>query len=435
MIGVSDDLCLTDLSQGELLQNSADVWQPIENHVLLLALNRAAQAVRGAHTLENVCCTIADEIRSAGYHALFFELSGDREYLTLSFTTLEPLWFEGIEKLPEFTLPGYRFSPAHGGLLREIITEEKSAYCKNTSDIIVEDIAGLGQTLIGELVTMLGIRKSIYSPLRVNGRLNGLLGVAGTRLAQADVPLVIAFANQVSIAMENVCLLGQLRASRERLRCQARQIVSTQEEDRRRWSRTLHDEAGQALTSLKISLELVAADLPPDSDSLQRRVVDAVNLTAKTMEQIRLMARDLHPPVLDIMGLNIALSGFCHDFAQRTGLSISYCGLELPQLSQSVEICLYRFLQEALTNVAKHAAAHEIRVKLCHDAETISLSVRDDGRGFDTQARLCNSSLSMGIGLLGMRERLELLDGCLRIESQSGRGTHLAAFLPSGESP
>jgi signal transduction histidine kinase len=109
-------------------------------------------------------------------------------------------------------------------------------------------------------------------------------------------------------------------------------------------------------------------------------------------------------------------------------LSVDYVGAELLALSEAVDICLYRFLQEALTNVARHAQANQASVALCGDAETVSLSVEDDGQGFDTQA-----GVAVGIGLLGMRERLEVLGGQLEIESQLGQGTRLTARIPLEE--
>ena len=109
--------------------------------------------------------------------------------------------------------------------------------------------------------------------------------------------------------------------------------------------------------------------------------------------------------------------------------------MEPPILPEAVNTCLYRFLQEALTNVAKHACANQVRVALRCDAGTVSLSVEDDGRGFDAQARLSVSGWPMGIGLLGMQERLELLDGRLEIASRPDHGTRLVAYLPGGGVP
>jgi len=217
----------------------------------------------------------------------------------------------------------------------------------------------------------------------------------------------------------------QVQTGRERLAWLTQQVVSAQEEERQRLSRELHDEAGQALTALKISLELIQSDLPEETGSLRQRLGEAVALTETTMEQIRLLARDLRPPALDTVGLNYTLEGLCRDFAERTQLSVDYVGAELPVLPEAVNICLYRFLQEALTNVAKHAHASQVRIALSCDAETVSLSVEDDGQGFDVQARM-----SRGIGLLGMRERIELLGGQLEVNSWPGQDTRLTARIP-----
>ena len=124
------------------------------------------------------------------------------------------------------------------------------------------------------------------------------------------------------------------------------------------------------------------------------------------------------------------MHGFCQDFGKRTQLAIDFVGGELPPLSDAASICLYRFLQEALTNVAKHARARQVRVALQQNGKTVHLSVQDDGQGFDRAARLAGSGWSGGIGLLGMQERLQSLGGQLLIESQPGHGTRLMACLP-----
>jgi signal transduction histidine kinase len=162
-----------------------------------------------------------------------------------------------------------------------------------------------------------------------------------------------------------------------------------------------------------------------EADSLRQRLGEAVGLTEITMEQIRLLAYGLRPPALDAVGLSYTLEGLCRDFAERTQLSIDYAGAELPVLPEAANMCLYRVLQEALTNVAKHADANQVRVALRCDAEAVSLTVEDDGQGFEVQA-----GTSAGIGLLGMQERIELLGGQLEIESWPGQGTRLIAHIP-----
>lgn len=207
----------------------------------------------------------------------------------------------------------------------------------------------------------------------------------------------------------------------------ARRLVIAQEEERQRVSRELHDEAGQALTALKISLELLQADLPSEALSLYANFTEAIGLIDITREHIRLLAHGLRPPALDTLGLNLALENYCHTFARRTQQMIQYTGVTLPPLSDAISISLYRFLQEALTNAAKHAEATVITVQLSWDKQEVLLSVRDDGQGFDS-----NELSPAGIGLVGMHERLDLLGGGLHIHSQIGQGTHLVAYLPLG---
>ncbi len=283
-------------------------------------------------------------------------------------------------------------------------------------EITFRAVANLQRRLQREIIE----RKRVEEDLRKHREhLEDLVQLRTAELTEVNEAL------QWEIA-ERERVFEQVQAGRERLARLTQQVVSAQEEERHRLSRELHDEAGQALTALKISLELIQSDLPEEAISLRQRLGDAVVLTETTMEQIRLLAHGLRPPALDTVGLNYTLEGLCCDFAERTQLSVDYVGAKLPVLSEATNICLYRFLQEALTNIAKHAQASQVRVGLRCDAETVSLSVEDDGRGFDEQIGMSEA----GIGLLGMRERLEVLGGKLEIESGAGQGTRLRARIP-----
>jgi signal transduction histidine kinase len=278
-----------------------------------------------------------------------------------------------------------------------------------------------------------------YVPLHTTNKAIGVLylrrATGDGPFTPADLNLLSIVSGQIAMALENARLFKQVHTSRERLRRLARQIVSTQEEERRRLSRELHDEAGQALTALKISLELLHADLPAEAQTLSQQLDEAVALTDATMEQIRLLAQDLRPPALDAVGLSPTLEGFCRDFAERTQLDVLYSGAELPVLPDEICIGLYRFLQEALTNVARHARARKAYVSLGYDDGMVNLSVEDDGQGFDIQAVLDAPNQPSSIGLLGMQERLDLLGGELEITSQPGHGTCLVAQIPWREDP
>jgi two-component system NarL family sensor kinase len=155
----------------------------------------------------------------------------------------------------------------------------------------------------------------------------------------------------------------------------------------------------------------------------------ALHLTESTSAQIRSLAHNLRPAALDDLGLDLALEGFCHEFADRTQLAISYTGDDGIARSDARGTCFYRLLQEALTNVAKHAQAQQVEVILACNSDEVSLSVIDDGLGFNLQPNLYNGK-KPGIGLLGMQERLETLGGKLNIESGPDMGTRLVATLP-----
>ena len=197
-------------------------------------------------------------------------------------------------------------------------------------------------------------------------------------------------------------------------------------------SRELHDEAGQALTALKMTLISIQTDLSLQSGPVRERIAGAVDLTDATMEKIRLLARGLRPPELDAVGLNGTLEGYCRGFTERTRIATDYIGVETSSLSEPVNISLYRFLQEALTNVVKHALATRVSVKLRQGPDAITLSVADDGQGFVPESGTPDARKSKGIGLLGMQERFQVLGGRLEIKSKPGRGTVLVAHVPTG---
>lgn len=277
------------------------------------------------------------------------------------------------------------------------------------------------------------IRSELCVPLWAGEQVIGVVNVETTTenaYSEADQRVLETVAAQMAVAIQNARLLEQIEHGRERLQRLTQQLVSAQEEERQRLSRELHDEAGQALTALKISLELIRLDLPAELEDLRQRLSGVVNLTDTTMEQIRALAHALRPPALDTVGLNPTLEGLCRDFADRTRLAIDYRGADISGLPDPVNISLYRVLQEALTNIAKHAGAKQVQVALRDEGQAVSLTVTDNGQGFDPRAVLTGNSRPAGIGLMGMQERLQILGGRLIIESTPEKGTRLEARIP-----
>jgi PAS domain S-box-containing protein len=212
--------------------------------------------------------------------------------------------------------------------------------------------------------------------------------------------------------------------SQQQLRELAQKIVVTQEEERRRISRELHDEAGQALIGLKFRLDEALSKTPTGLQDVHQRISLAIKELDIAMQHIRGLAYDLRPPTLDIVGINLSLQGYCHEFAEQTDLVIKYNGVELQNVPDEVGISLYRILQEALTNIVKHARASRAQVSLKNGKGFIIFTVKDNGIGLDP------ASSQKGLGILGMKERLALLGGSLRVESAPGQGTSLRAVIP-----
>lgn len=256
------------------------------------------------------------------------------------------------------------------------------------------------------------------------------------RFDAEDERLLTLLGLQAGMAIENARLYNaQDRAraraerQRERMRHMARRVVMAQEEERARIARELHDESGQSLTSLKISLGLLRGQLPDELVAAKNALDDLLKLTDTTMSNLRLLSHNLRPPGLDIYGLDAALTGLCHDFQVHTGLIVNYVGDETLSVESLSALSLYRFTQEALTNAVKHAEATEIQVTLAKESDNIKVVVCDNGRGF-TPPDLDEDSSRGGVGLLGMIERLEMVNGQMVIESSPGQGSRLTAIVP-----
>lgn len=196
-------------------------------------------------------------------------------------------------------------------------------------------------------------------------------------------------------------------------------LLTAQEEERGRISRDLHDQIGQALTGLLLGLD--AAIEQPDPVELAR----LKDLTSATLGDVRRIALDLRPSVLDALGLEAAVRRFARELHERHGLE-TQVAVHLPRLSSVEETVLYRVCQEALTNVVRHAGASSVSVVATASDRQIQLVVEDDGRGFDPSALAPADE----VGIVGMRERLQLLGGSLGIETVPGRGTTVHARLP-----
>jgi signal transduction histidine kinase len=212
------------------------------------------------------------------------------------------------------------------------------------------------------------------------------------------------------------------------------QVMAAQEEERRRIARDLHDEIGQSLTSLLVGLRNLGAAPTPEAAGAQAEDLRAV--AAATLDEVRRLARGLRPMALDDLGLPAALERHVADFAQAHGLAVRLDtpGLGESRLPEAVETGLYRIVQEALTNVGKHAAACNVRVVVERQPGGVQALVEDDGRGFDADPRQPPGD-GLHLGLSGMYERAALLGGTVGVSSRRGGGTRVVVRIPLAEGP
>jgi PAS domain S-box-containing protein len=213
-----------------------------------------------------------------------------------------------------------------------------------------------------------------------------------------------------------------------RLKALSHQILGTQETERRRLARELHDEIGQMLTTVGLRLHQLKTVCGPGGETALNEDIDFVN---RTIEQVRELSLNLRPPMLDVLGLEAALRWFAQNQSQRSGVDVKLVGhLNVPRVDPDLEIACFRVVQESTTNVLRHARARHVWIELQEEDTELSVVIRDDGVGFDVPAMHRRAGHGGSFGILAMRERIDLLGGRLEIESAPGQGTRVSAHFP-----
>jgi signal transduction histidine kinase len=269
-------------------------------------------------------------------------------------------------------------------------------------------------------------------PLIVRGELIGSLTLEqppATPYGPAEAALAQTFANQAAVAIHNAQLFDAVQQKSAELRALAARLAEAQETERKKIARELHDQIGQNLTVLSVSMNLVRLQFSEVlGDSGRTRLEEALKLVEQTTRDIRDVMADLRPSVLDDYGLMAALRWYGPHFAKQTGVAVVVTGEELaPRLPALAETALFRIVQEALTNVARHAQATQVLLTLQAEGEVARLVIADDGQGFVSEAP---RPPGHGWGLINMRERAQAVGGRLQVESLPGEGTHVIVEVP-----
>jgi PAS domain S-box-containing protein len=266
------------------------------------------------------------------------------------------------------------------------------------------------------------------------GRALGFLGLdipSSRELSPHELHLLGSLGNYLGGAIENTQLMGTIRLHRQELRKLTEKLFQTQEEERRRIARELHDEAGQALTAIKLGLDRLEEHVPTGNTQMEGEIAEIRKMILQTSSEIRRLSYHLHPTLLSDLGLEPALNLYFKEVKKRTNLGVDFHMVGFDhRLNPEVETVFYRFSQEALTNTLKHAGAKHFRLSIVKSYPKIIFLAEDDGNGFE--GRFTGND-QMSLGLLGMRERAHLLGGTFQVRSKPGEGTRIRIEIPLAE--
>jgi len=274
----------------------------------------------------------------------------------------------------------------------------------------------------------------------VTARLKVIIGTLTQRtkeLATSNGKLKREIAHRKSVEQSlrtseqaTVQLLQKSRRMQEELRLLSRRLLHVQEEERKRISRELHDVVAQALTGINVRLSMLKTQSAASAKDLHKKIATTQRLVLKSVEIVHRFARDLRPTVLDDLGLIPALESYLKIVREETGLKIdlsSYSGVE--KLDGEARTVLYRIVQEALSNVTQHAKASRATVRLTAHKDKVCMDIHDNGRGFQMD-KVEAEERGKHLGLLGMRERVEMVGGTFCVESAPGKQTTIRVSIP-----
>jgi PAS domain S-box-containing protein len=380
----------------------------------LSTMNMISQAVTSTLNLEETLTIVTDHaLRLFGAMAasvvLHDQVRGD-------------LWFHAASGGGSDFLPGMRL-PAGQGIVGWVIEHGQRTLVPDTSQdsrFYSEIDEKTGFTTRSVICVPLQSREQTIGAIEVMNKENGIF-------SQQDLRLLNWLATPAAIAIQNARLFEQVQVGHKRLQSLSRRLVEVQETERRNIARELHDEASQSLTSLMVGLRLLEREAE-SPETVVKQVVELKGQTNDILENLHRLAINLRPASLDHLGLVAALRQYTKSFSQQHDLTMQFeiVGLDEKRLPLAVETNLYRIVQEALTNIVRHAQATQVAVLLERRGDQLITIIEDNGAGFDFQAAGQNGRL----GLLGMRERAEMLGGTLVVESTPGTGTTIYVEVP-----
>lgn len=394
--------------------------QMLRQHHELLALSRVSAALSGLWDLDAILRVALNSVLKIMNGNIGGILLFDERTQTLSYRVHQGLSARYVEGV-------------HMGLGEGIAGRA----AQNGKALLLEDISVDPRTAHPDLISTEGLKAFVSVPLRAKGKVLGVLNVAGKmprQFTENDMHLLNSIGDQLGVAIEEASLYERLRKTRERYQKLARQTLMTQEEERKRMARELHDETSQALSGIELQLQALK-DKFEMSGSKDPEFVASLNkvqsLAIQVHGEISRLISDLRPALLDTLGLAPAIRQYAESNLRPLGINVSVesKGIDM-RLTSEIEAGLFRWAQSAIGNIAQHSRAKNASITLkCKDNE-LFIEVVDDGVGFDVSKITDIEESGRGRGVFSMKERIGLLGGSCGIKSKPGQGTTVRGRVP-----
>jgi len=394
--------------------------QILRRHHQLSALSHISSAVSGLQDLDGILRITLDNVLEIVNGAIGGILLLDEETETLYYRVQRGL------------------SPRYTEEIRVSLGEGIAGTVAQTGEpMLLEDVSKDPRTAHPDLVSAEGLKGFISIPLKARDKVVGVMNVASHeagRFGADDVSLLNSIGDYLGTAVEQARLYEGLARAGERYQALLQHALTTQEEERKRIARELHDETSQALTSLTLSLQAIigmvemkgigAAELIEKLKTTHSYVVHAGNEVVKLMKELR-------PTLLDELGMPAAINRYAKDTLQAQGINVSveFIGID-QRFPPEVEVTLFRVAQGAIGNILEHSGAKNVSIKLECNSSECTLRIEDDGKGFNVKKLTRVDPSGRGAGVFTMKERVRLVGGSCRVDSQPGQGTKVMAKVP-----
>ena len=412
----------TDLASFDL--DLSDQGSELEKHYHnLVALSRVSAAISGLHELDAILRIGLDNVLSI--------MNGTVGGIMLLDEPNQMLFYRVYHGLSDKYAKEVRLKLGEG-IAGKVAQTGRS--------VLLEDISSELNAAWIDMVRSEGLRAFISVPLRAKDNVLGVMNVASHTphsFTKEDMHLLHSIGDQLGTAIEQARLNERLRKARERLRKLARQNLVAEEEERRRIARELHDETSQSLSGIALQLEALI-EIYSKSSNQDPQLINGLkkvqSLTVQVHKEVSRVISNLHPTVLDTLGLVAAVRQYAKNSLQPLNINVTVevKGAEM-RFPSDVEAALFRVIQGAIGNIVKHSKAKNASIVLVYQPDEFSLSVRDDGQGFDVSKLTDVEESGRGRGLFSMRERIGFLGGTSGVESRIGAGTTAWAKIPIGQ--